>query len=102
MGRDANLNNYLKYQYADGPDVKVYSFELTSDDDKKIRDAIDEQGGCSPLNCALCSSSVLNGIGPFKKLGSIRTPWGMGDAMNELLYPRPKDPFGSLFISPVY
>nr|WP_241210871.1 RHS repeat-associated core domain-containing protein [Escherichia albertii] len=36
MGNDADLNNYLKYQYADGPDVNVYSFEITPDEDKKL------------------------------------------------------------------
>jgi RHS repeat-associated protein len=102
MGSDANLNNYLKYQYVDGSKVKVYSFEITPDEDKKIRVAIDEQGGCSPLYCALCSSSVLNGIGPFKNLGTIRTPWGMENAMSEFLYPKPDAPFGSFLISPAY
>lgn len=101
-GSDANLNDFLNYQYADGPDVNVYSFEITPDEDKKIRDAIDEQGGCSPLYCALCSSHVLNGIGPFKKLGAIRTPWGMKDAMSKIRYPTPNLPFGSWLISPAF
>ncbi|HCT5823854.1 TPA: hypothetical protein OT171_004752 [Citrobacter sedlakii] len=102
MGGDANLNDYLKYQYEDGPKVTVYSFEIEPNEEKKIRDAIDEQGGCAPLYCALCSSSVLNGNGPFKNLGKIRTPWGMDDAMSEILHPIPDAPFGSFLISPAY
>ncbi|SUX66640.1 Uncharacterised protein [Citrobacter amalonaticus] len=38
--------------------------------------------------CASCSSSVLNGIGPFKNLGKIQTPWGMKDAMSNIRYPK--------------
>ncbi|MFS9379986.1 RHS element core protein [Citrobacter sp. ANG330] len=102
LGSDANLNNFLKYQFEDGSDVNVYSFEITPDEDKKIREAIDEQGGCSPFFCASCSSSVLNGIGPFKNLGKIQTPWGMKDAMSNIRYPKPNKPWGSWFISPAY
>ncbi|HAU5595398.1 TPA: hypothetical protein JD313_004396, partial [Citrobacter amalonaticus] len=101
-GSDANLNNFLKYQFEDGSDVNVYSFEITPDEDRKIREAIDEQGGCSPFFCASCSSSVLNGIGPFKNLGKIQTPWGMKDAMSNIRYPKPNKPWGSWFISPAY
>ena len=101
-GSDANLNNFLKYQFEDGSDVNVYSFEITPDEDRKIREAIDEQGGCSPFFCASCSSSVLNGIGPFKNLGEIQTPWGMKDAMSNIRHPKPNKPWGSWFISPAY
>lgn len=82
--------------------MNVYSFEITPDEDRKIREAIDEQGGCSPFFCASCSSSVLNGIGPFKNLGKIQTPWGMKDAMSNIRYPKPNKPWGSWFISPAY
>ncbi len=102
LSSDANLNDFLKYQYIDGPDVNVYSFEITPDEEMKIREAIDEQGGCSPLYCASCTSSVLNSIERFKNLGVVRTPWGMKDAMIQTLHPKPDMPFGSWFISPAF
>ena len=60
------------------------------------------QGGRSPLFCALCSSRVLKGIGPFKIWGEIGTPWGMKEVMSNLRYPKPNKPWGSWFISPAY
>lgn len=44
------MNDYLKYQYEDGPKAKVFSLEISQDEDWQIRDAIDGQGGYSTLS----------------------------------------------------
>ena len=81
-GSDASLEDYVRYQREDGKDVRVYKFETTTEEELTIKNRIDE-GGCPPLLCATCSGEVLRGIGPFKNMGSTRTPMGHGGRNGE-------------------
>jgi RHS repeat-associated protein len=76
-GRDVNLQDYIKFQKDDGPDVQIYTFSTTREEENQIKQNI-EDGGCVPLRCAKCTSGVLSGIGPFKNLPSTLTPSGLG------------------------
>jgi uncharacterized protein RhaS with RHS repeats len=83
-GNDANLGPYYTSQVGDGPDVELYAFNTSKDDEDKIRNNIDQQGGMPPLWCARGVSNALNGVGPFAGLGSYGTPAGLGGALSGL------------------
>ncbi len=83
-GEDANLPDYIEFQKGDGPKVQLFHFETTAAEDAEIRKRIEEQGGCDPGFCSICSGTVLRGIGPFKNLGSTRTPAGMASELRKL------------------
>jgi hypothetical protein len=78
-GEYANFDDYLVYQKKDGRLVYTYTILLTADEDQAIRDRIDEEleGNPSGGVCAIYAGSILNGIGPFKNMGSTVTPLGM-------------------------
>jgi RHS repeat-associated protein len=84
-GEEADLGRYLEYQYIDGDDVTVYTFNTTKEEEDKLKIIIDEQGGCAPLLCSTCSGSALRQLERFKSLGSTRTPWGMKSEMETIL-----------------
>jgi len=81
---EADLADYIHFQERDGPDVEVFYFPTTPEDDKQIIDRIMEIGGCGFAECTVCSSAAVRGIGPFKTLGAVRTPLGFAKALREL------------------
>jgi RHS repeat-associated protein len=83
-GDEADLSDYSKFQKDDGPDVRVFHFPTTPAEDDELRKRIGE-GGCPAGLCAFCSGNVLRGIGPFKNLGSTKTPAGMGRELQNLI-----------------
>ncbi|TLY91260.1 MAG: RHS repeat protein [Gammaproteobacteria bacterium] len=83
-GSYADISDYIKYEKQDGPDVEVFHFPTTPQQDKQIIDKIQQQGGCQPLFCTVCVSRVLRGIGPFKNLGLSRTPAGLARDLRAL------------------
>jgi RHS repeat-associated protein len=91
FGSDADLQKYLKYQLKDGPNVTTYTFQTTELEEAQIKRNIDEQGGCAPGMCAICTRNVLNGVDSFKNVPSAFTPSGLGRALNP---PKPS-PFSS-------
>ncbi|MDH6169445.1 RHS repeat-associated protein [Variovorax boronicumulans] len=88
-GRDANLDKFIKYQKEDGRNVDVITYDTTPEEEEAIKNRIEDQGGCIPFSCALCTGSVLQGIGPFKDLGWTPTPGSLGRALR----PRSPTPF---------
>jgi RHS repeat-associated protein len=81
---EVDIADYLKYQRTDGPTVDEFDFVTTPVEDQTIIERIQNQHGCPPLFCATCAGEILRGIGPFKGLGSTRTPAGMDSALAEL------------------
>ena len=80
------IKDYIAFQKTDGPDVQTYTVKTSEEDDLKITENI-EQGGCDPGFCSICAGAVLRGVGPFKNLGSTRTPAGMGREMKKIQEP---------------
>ncbi|MFA5083720.1 MAG: hypothetical protein WC474_14300 [Hydrogenophilaceae bacterium] len=66
--RHATLADYLAYQLADGPDVRVYRFELSEADFATILARIGHAGWTLPTDCANSVRDALAGVGPFRSL----------------------------------
>ena len=62
----------------------TYTFATTPDEEQAIADRIDELGGVTGGFCAVAASQVLNGIGPFKNLGTRFTPGTLDKALKNL------------------
>jgi RHS repeat-associated protein len=83
-GKNVDLGDYINYQKQDGPDVDLYHFQTTPEEEALIKERIDSGGFNMPGSCAVDTSSALNGIGPFSNLGTYITPSGLGSALNGL------------------
>jgi RHS repeat-associated protein len=83
-GDEVNQNDYINYQREDGSDVEVIKFPTTPEQEEEIKKNIENQGGCSPLLCAICSGNVLRGVGPFKNLGPTFTPGMLGRQLRKI------------------
>ena len=80
-GRSVNLSDYIKYQKLDGPDVQTYTFPTTPAEEAAIKARIEGNGSRGPGYCAADTSRALDGIGPFKNLGTSATPSGLGRSL---------------------
>lgn len=68
--RRPTLVDYLDYQLADGPDVRLYRFPLNADDFTVIRARIKQAGWTMPTYCANSVRDALAGVGPFRGLAA--------------------------------
>lgn len=82
--QDASLGDYLAYQMTDGSNVQIYTFNTTASEEEAIAKKAESLGDPRGLNCASSVSRALNGIGPFKNLGTFKTPTGLGAALRTL------------------
>jgi RHS repeat-associated protein len=83
-GDQADLQAYLQYQLQSGPDLQVYTFNTTPEEEAAIADRIQNGSDPGPGFCASGVSDALNGIGPFGNLGHYWTPSGLGGALRGL------------------
>lgn len=83
-GPDANLADYVQFQKADGPEVLVFRFDTTPQQEAEIAANVEEIGDPRGWSCTTSVSGALNGVGEFKDLGIIRTPSGLENAMVEM------------------
>jgi RHS repeat-associated protein len=84
---DADLSRYMKFHKANGSTFWVLVFKTTPQEEKQIKDRIDEVGGASPFFCATSVSDVLRGIGPFKNLKGSMLPGNLANELNNILNP---------------
>lgn len=82
--QDASLGNYVAYQLTDGSNVQIYTFNTTAAEEEAIAKRAEGIGDPRGLNCASSVSHALNGIGPFRNLGTFSTPNGLGAALQAL------------------
>lgn len=66
--RGPTLADYIRFQLEDGPDVKLYRFELVPAHFDEVTDKIRESGFTVPLFCAVRVQSVIAGVPPFEAL----------------------------------
>ena len=83
-GRDVNLKDYINYQRLDGPKIQVYRFPTTAAEEAQIIKRIENGGFNISGSCAIDTSYVLRGIGPFKNLGIYLTPSGLNSALQRI------------------
>jgi RHS repeat-associated protein len=83
-GSDVDLNDYIDFQRKDGPDVDVYRFDTTPEEEAEIKKRIENAGGRLGGYCAVGVTDVLDGIGPFKDLGTYYRPYALGRRLQTL------------------
>lgn len=79
------MEEFLNYHRLDGDEVFVFEFVTTKEEERRIMERIDERGGGRPFTCAVSTSSVLDGVGPFKDLGVFRTPAGLKRRLSKII-----------------
>ena len=79
-----NSDDYMKYQYEDGKNVQVHTFNISDKEAKRITDNIEE--GCGGgMSCSKCTSQVLDGGDEaFKDLGLHRHPYALGKQLRNI------------------
>jgi hypothetical protein len=83
-GPDADFADYVRNQLTDGPDVQIYSFDTSFDEESQIAARIVENGEGRSFSCAANVSEAIAGVGPFKDVERSRTPGGLGDQIKRL------------------
>ena len=83
-GTKANLNSYISYQTSSGSAVKTFSFNTTPKIEQALSERALNQGGALPGYCSRFVSAVLDGVGPFKDLGSFLWPGRLGNALSKI------------------
>jgi RHS repeat-associated core domain len=73
-----SIDDYVNYYQRQGFKVDVLRFPTTPEEEARIGDRMAEHGG-SPGTCAITVRRVLEGIGPFEKLGNPITPGQLRD-----------------------
>lgn len=66
--RGVSLEDYVRYQLEDGPDVKLYRFELAAEPFARILARADVAGRTMPLFCVAKVQNLISGIGPFEAI----------------------------------
>lgn len=66
--RGVSLEDYVRYQLEDGPDVKLYRFALAAEPFARIRARADAAGRTMPLFCVARVQNLISGIGPFETI----------------------------------
>jgi hypothetical protein len=85
------LSEYVKESVQKGQAVEFITFDTTPEEEaaiaKNIHDLTGNEGegkGVSPGRCAKAVSQVLNGVGPFKNLGSFARPAALARYLRSL------------------
>jgi len=60
-----SLQDYVRFQLEDGPDVKLYRFVLSAEEFAQVKARVDDAGITVPLFCAAKVQNIISGIGPF-------------------------------------
>ena len=83
-GTKANLNSYISYQTSSWSAVKTFSFNTTPKIEQALSERALNQGRALPGYCSRFVSAVLDGVGPFKDLGSFLWPGRLGNALSKI------------------
>jgi hypothetical protein len=63
-----SLQDYVRFQLEDGPDIRLYRFFLSASQFVQIKARVDEAGTTPPLFCAAKVQNILSGVAPFESL----------------------------------
>ncbi len=84
--RHPTLADYVSYHLRDGPDVRIYRFNLVQAEFDLVRTRIENAGWSMPMFCARDVQDVLAGVGQFKRLeaGRWTSPARLGERLEEI------------------
>ena len=80
----ASLSSYILYQKIDGPDVYLFKFDTSVEEEQAIIEKMEEVGDPRGFNCANSVSRVLTGIGPFKSIDETKFPSSLFNQLVEI------------------
>lgn len=60
-----SLQDYVRFQLEDGPDVKLYRFLLSPEEFAQVKARVDDAGATVPFFCAAKVQNIISGVGPF-------------------------------------
>jgi hypothetical protein len=66
--KGVSLQDYLRFQLSDGPDVKLYRFPMPVEQFAQIKSRLENAGRTIPLFCAAKVQSIISGIEPFESV----------------------------------
>lgn len=90
-GDAAALDNYKAAQEKNGSTVELYRFNTTPEQEKQIADRIDKLGGKGAFDCTKGVCQAIQGIGPFKDVGTYRMPGNLADKLQEIKKEHPDE-----------
>lgn len=82
-----SIDDYIKYQKEDGPEVITLRFNTTREEENEILKRDVEGSTVGGGLCATNARNMLSGIGPFKNLSTtfFETPNGLYKSLKEIL-----------------
>jgi RHS repeat-associated protein len=85
----ASVDDYLGAHGRGTPGTypEIFVFDTTDKEEAEIAKRIHAMGPAGFTGCARSVSTVLQGIGPFKKLKIVKTPAGLAEQLRELEQP---------------
>jgi RHS repeat-associated protein len=90
-GNNVNWLDYYNFQKLNGANVQFYVFLTTPEEEQQIYKNAHDLGnsntgvtGTLGLSCSENTSAALNGVGPFKNLGTYWFPSNLGSALSTL------------------
>lgn len=90
--KGTSLQDYLRFQLEDGPQVRVYRFRLAPQSFDEIRARLELAGGTLPLFCAAKVQNIISGVTPFEAVPStwLTSPAGVGQHLDRLILQQPQ------------
>lgn len=87
-----SLQDYVRFQLEDGPEVRVYRFSLAPASVIAIRTRVESAGRTAPLFCAAKVQNIISGIAPFEHVPSawLITPATVGQHLDLLIAQDPQ------------
>jgi len=84
-GREASLDDFLQWHQTDST-WRIFNFDTTPEEERMLKQRAEELGGGGSLDCADHVSTVLSGVGRFKKIRRTSLPGVLADQLNDLLF----------------
>jgi len=84
FGPDASVENFVEFHKANGNRSKVFVFNTTLKEQRRIAENVYAEGIGKPLYCAVAIVNVLKGIGPFLNLKRTMLPGRLATQLEKL------------------
>jgi hypothetical protein len=65
-----SLQDYVRFQLEDGPEVRLYRFRLAPTSFAVIKARVESAGRTAPLFCAAKVQNMISGVSPFESVPS--------------------------------
>ncbi|MFW5444564.1 MAG: RHS repeat domain-containing protein, partial [Methylococcaceae bacterium] len=89
-GEAIDLADYVNFQKTDGPDVRLFEFNTSLEEEQQIQQRTNSIGGGGFTDCTTNVSSAIKGIGVFKNILVVTLPSTLASQLEELKNPSPE------------